>query len=156
MKKFRPIYKTWNLYTEAEQKDVMDLLKDDSDYKYSEAELYERAAEMVNIDYWNDDFDIKHGEVCYSPLADQEVLITGTLGLWNGRHKIQPVKADNILEAIQRCCGQDIDEVDMYEDSYGNFILDAYHHDGCNHFVIKKHTKKGNRCLHFIREVFGA
>lgn len=155
MKKYKPIYKTWNLYTDAEQQDVINLLKEDSDYEYSEEELYERAAEIVNIDYWNDDFDIKQGNVCYSPLADQEVVITGTLGLWDGRHKINPVKVANIIEAVNKCVDQDIEELEIYEDGYGNFILDAYHHDGCNHFVIKKYTDKGTRCLHFIREVFG-
>lgn len=150
MKKYKPIYKTWNLYTEAEQKDVMANYEED----LTEDQKFELGAEDINVYGWEDLFG-KDGNIVFSNLADQEVVITGTLGLWNGRHKINLVKVANIIEAVNKCCNRDIEEIDMYEDSYGNFILDAYHHDGCNHFVIKKYTDKGTRCLHFIREVFG-
>lgn len=151
MKKYKPIYKTWNLYSLDEQKDIMAEYEED----LPEDQKFELAAEDINGYGWECLFG-KDGDIPFSNLADQEVVITGTLGLWDGRHKIKPVKVANIIEAVNKCCNQDIEVVDMYEDSYGNFILDAYHHDGCNHFVIKKYTDKGIRCLHFIREVYGA
>jgi len=150
MKKYKPIYKTWNMYTLDEQKDIMADYDDD----LTEEEKYELAAEDINVYGWQDLFG-KDGNVAFSNLADQEVVITGSLGLWDGRRKIYPVKVANIIEAVNKCCNQDIEEVDIYEDQYGNFILNAYHHDGCNEFIIKKYTKKGNRCLHFLREVYG-
>lgn len=150
MKKYKPIYKTWNLYSLDEQKDII------ADYEehLTEEQKFELAAEDINVYDWLDLFG-EDGSVEYSNLVDQEVVITGTLGLWDGRHKINPVKVANIIEAVNKCVDQDIEEVDMYEDQYGNFILNAYHHDGCNEFIIKKYTKKGNRCLHFTKEVFG-
>lgn len=154
MKKHKFIYKTWNQYTLDEQENMINDLRDDYP-EYSEERLYELAADIINNDYYDDDFG-KHGNVSFSSLKDQEVLITGKLGLWNGPHKIKPVKASNIVEAVSTCCGRDTEELEIYEDGYGNFILDAYHHDGCNHFIIKKLTDKGPRCLHFCREVYGA
>ena len=113
-------------------------------------EKFEEYCQEVNDEYFNDDFG-KDGNWAYSPLKNQKVEVQGVLGLWDGK---RPVKAqfDNLYEAIQECLE---DYNIIAEDSYGNLIISAYHHDGQNLFKIKKVTDKGTRCLHFRREVFG-
>ena len=54
------------------------------------------------------------------------------------------------MEAINEVI-RDMDEVEIYEDAWGNLKVDAYHHDGTNHFTIKKKTDRGDRCLNFSR-----
>ena len=78
MKKYKPIYKTWNLYSLDEQKDIMADYEDD----LIEEEKYELAAEDINVYGWDDLFG-KDGNVAFSNLADQEVVITGTLAIYN-------------------------------------------------------------------------
>lgn len=78
------------------------------------------------------------------------VVIIGNLGLWNGPHKVIPTKCKSIIEAIYRCI-KEMDEVEIYEDAYGNLKVDAYHHDGTNHFTIKKFENNKQRCLHFSK-----
>ena len=70
------------------------------------------------------------------------VAITGTLGLWDGDHDIWPRKMESVYDAIRKCVGGDIEWATvMYDD--GVITVDAYHHDGCNHFIIKALSKKG-------------
>ena len=70
--------------------------------------------------------------------GDGEVIINGSLGLWDGRHVIEPTREENIRKAIYRCLGRDGEfiyesdiklEVDCVE-------LVVRHHDGNNYFEI--------------------
>lgn len=81
--------------------------------------------------------EVKHAKELNTP-----VLITGTLGLWNGRPNIYPQRDENVHDAIQRCWGRDIQDMDVtFED--GVFYVKAYHHDGTNCFEIHKLSKRG-------------
>lgn len=71
----------------------------------------------------------------------QDVVITGTLGLWNGRRKIEFVREDNLKDAFWRCA-EDMDEVKIY-DNNGVIEIVAYHHDGYNRFYIYQLSSKG-------------
>jgi len=114
-------------------------------------EKFEDYCIDCNNEYFYDDFG-KKGNWAYSPLKDVKVAVTGTLGLWNGNPKIEPKKFDNLNEAISACL-EDMNEI--YEDQYGNLHIKAHHHDGTNHFIIKKVVGNKLRCLHFRKEVFG-
>ena len=143
------IYKTVGLYTKEELKQIK------NDYE---------CRDIVNGEYNDiDDEDLQdHNDVEWNYSFGDEaswktgwvnqipVVITGKLSLWNGPHKVIPTKCKNIEEAVYKCIS-DMDEVEIYEDQYGNLNIDAYHHDGTNHFTIKKKTDKGNRCLHFTK-----
>ena len=100
---------------------------------------------------------------------DYPVMITGDLGLWNGRPSIVPVRVDSsnyathytnfkgecvayhkahyeepsIWKAIKKCVsGRSIDDFKVrYND--GVIEVDAMHHDGTNTFYIHKLSKKG-------------
>lgn len=70
-------------------------------------------------------------------------LITGTLGLWNGRHAVQAVE-QTIARALSRCMGNG-DSVTVEEDGRGNLSVISRHHDGTNTFIIRLLTDKGVR-----------
>lgn len=65
------------------------------------------------------------------------VVITGTLGLWDGKHTIVPVYMNSVYEAINRCIGRSIEAVEVSEMD-GAIIVHAFHHDGTNCFTISR------------------
>lgn len=71
----------------------------------------------------------------------EDVVITGGLGRWDGTHTIVPTRADNLEDAFYRC-GQNMDEVEIYDDN-GVIEIVAYHHDGYNSFKIYQLNSKG-------------
>jgi hypothetical protein len=86
------------------------------------------------------------------------VIVSGTLGLWDGVRQIYPVvfestdyeqrsngkwayKNPALLNAIEKCIsGMDDFKVELVE---GEIIVHGYHHDGTNTFIINKISKKG-------------
>lgn len=100
-------------------------------------DYWEYVADMRNMYYEDAMHEVKHTKELNTP-----VLITGTLGLWDGSHTIYPQCMDNVYSAIQRCWGNGIQDMDVtFED--GVFYVNAYHHDGTNCFEIHKLSKKG-------------
>ena len=71
----------------------------------------------------------------------QDVVITGALGLWNGKHTIIPTREDNLEDAFWRCAS-DMERVEIY-DNNGVIEINAYHHDGGNSFSIYQLNSKG-------------
>ena len=152
------IFKDWYLMTNEEQeafrKDALESYLDNTneDIEDYDKEAFEDYCINCNNDYFYDDFGIKYSNLSCSPLNNQKVVVKGILGLWNGTRQVGKT-FDNVAEAVRAC----LEEYNhIYEDQYGNLCIEAHHHDGTNHFVIKKVTDKGLRCLHFRREVFGA
>lgn len=70
------------------------------------------------------------------------VVVTGTLGLWDGRHKVIPVVCNTVYDAIQRCVNG-ADDVDVWFNN-GHIEVVARHHDGQNCFDIRALSAKGN------------
>ena len=72
------------------------------------------------------------------------VLVTGSLGLWDGRHEITAKVFPTVYDAIQAMLGRDIRDIEAkFED--GAINVWAYHHDGCNSFTINALSAKGQR-----------
>jgi hypothetical protein len=89
---------------------------------------------------------------------DTPVIITGSLGLWNGRKEIYPMvvkskdyeqrksgkwayKYPSLYNAVKKCInGMDDFKVELSE---GEIVVHGYHHDGTNIFTISKLSKKG-------------
>lgn len=152
------IYKDWYLMSQEEQEsfkqDALEFYLDNTneDIENYDVEAFEDYCIECNNEYFNDDFDEKYGNIAYSPLKNQKVAVKGILGLWNGKREVGKV-FNNVTDAV-RACLEDYNHI--YEDQFGNLHIEAHHHDGTNHFIIKKVTDKGLRCLHFRKEVFGA
>ena len=153
------LWKDWYLMSDKEQKsfledgDLLDCYLDNhnEDIDTYDEDDFEEYCQELNDEYFNDDFGDR-GNWKYSPLANQKVAVIGTLGLWDGTKKIYPKEFDNLQKAVFACL-EDMNEI--YEDQYGNLHIKAHHHDGTNHFIIKKVVNDKLRCLHFRREVFG-
>ncbi len=99
-------------------------------------------------DYYNwcrettqQDFDDLLSNLLYSEESKTPVVITGTLGLWNGRPTIRPVVCDNLHDAILKCLGS-CDDIKVVL-TEGHLDVFAYHHDGTNCFTVYKLSKKG-------------
>ena len=139
------LYKSVGLYTKEE---IEEIKKDYECRDIINGEYNDVDYEDL-VDYNDTEWYYSFGEGA-SWKYDTPVVIIGNLGLWNGPHKVIPTKCKTILEAVYKCI-EDMDEVEIYEDQYGNLKVDGYHHDGTNHFTIKKVTDKGYRCLNFTK-----
>ena len=64
----------------------------------------EGSAEQIGevIKYMNDDFDDFKCNLKYSSEWNVPCMITGTMGLWNGRPTIVPVLCNNLVEASEK------------------------------------------------------
>ena len=143
------IYKTVGLYTKEE----LEQIKNDYECRDIVNGEYNDIDDEDLQDYNDVEWNYSFGDEASwktSWVNEIPVVITGKLGLWNGNPTIKNVECKNIEEAVYKCIS-DMDEVEIYEDNYGNLNIDAYHHDGTNYFTIKKKTDKGNRCLHFTK-----
>lgn len=74
--------------------------------------------------------------------AQTPCLVTGTLGLWDGRHTVRGVEP-TLARALCTCMGEG--DVTVEEDGRGNLTVTARHHDGVNTFEIRLLTEKGVR-----------
>lgn len=87
---------------------------------------------------WIDLLDnIKH----YSKYGNTPCVITGSLGLWNGRHNIYATKCDDLVSAINKCVGNAQNVVIRLNN--GCIEVNAMHHDGTNCFEIHILNKLG-------------
>ena len=80
-----------------------------------------------------------------SQLVNNECIVTGTLGLWNGRHNIIPCVCNDVLSAIQQCSNGNEFIIDQYEK---HIEIYSYHHDGVNHYKIHLLNSRGLKLHH--------
>ena len=93
-------------------------------------------------DYWEDeDTDICSMEFEDTlELLDEEqtaetAKIEGTLGLWDGKHEIEPVFEDTVSQAVKRCLG-DCPDIVIEKTENNKLEITTLHHDGRNSFTI--------------------
>lgn len=116
----------------------------------SEEEI-EYEAQELNMMYFDDDFGAKWSNLSSSKLNNYKIKVYAILGLWYGDREASK-EFDNLSSAISECL-EDMNEI--YEDQYGNLHLEAHHHDGCNRYIFKKITEKGERAIRFRKEIYG-
>ena len=143
-----------NLQSYMENKENSVLLDTTERLSYSD---YVEFCKMVDLpvcsedsnDYFNylDDSRADENEAFLDNCEEEKqcnvpVVITGSLGLWNGNPEIIPVRRETVVDAIHRCLWK-CDDIRV---EYGNGIiyLSGYHHDGTNSFMIRPLTEKGN------------
>jgi len=73
--------------------------------------------------------------------CDVPVLVTGRLGLWNSSPYIIPKRYETAVDALRAC----VSNMDGYKVTLekGEIKVYAYHHDGCNTFIIHKLSRQG-------------
>ena len=88
-------------------------------------DFYDWAAEETAADFDEDMANVKG----FKPYQ-RRVTITGTLGLWDGRHEISPVERESVYDAIMACADGCADIEVEWED--GVITVYGHHHDGTN------------------------
>ena len=123
----------------------------DTDPSQFEYESYEEHCDINGIEPCGKDSDeyfewcAEEAEEAYNCDMDEvrackeynvPCVITGTLGLWDGKHNIHPTKVGSVYDAIIRCYGRDsLSNLKVnYED--GKIVVYYSHHDGTNIFFI--------------------
>lgn len=74
-------------------------------------------------------------------MVQNRCVISGRLGLWNGRPTIEPVMCEDLEEAIRKCWGGCQDAIVELEN--GVVKVEGLHHDGRNYFEIRPLTARG-------------
>ena len=115
--------------------DVLDNIVDESVRRFLREEE-EMAAGAGNEEEY-DDIDEIVEDIC-AQFGDGPVTIKGTLGLWDGKHVIQPVNCPDIMTAIQKCIGNDGEIILSSDISYDGDVVNLIvsHHDGQNIFKL--------------------
>lgn len=137
---------------------------DFDDYKESYQECYELTDEdMEDVseteiwDFINDSLEMEWNDLFanleYSKFANTPCVITGTLGLWNGRPTIVPVVCQDIASAIRKCANK-VDYIKVKQVN-GHLEVTGIHHDGSNHFEIHLLNDKGIHASDLIEEGYG-
>ena len=91
-----------------------------------------------------DNYEADLDNIKYCKEYKVPVIITGTLGLWDGRHDITAVICPSVYDAIMKICSGDIHDVEAkFID--GRIEVNAYHHDGCNCFTINALSAQGKK-----------
>lgn len=85
----------------------------------------------------NVECDLDNIKFC-SHYKNTPYVITGSLGLWDGRPSIHPVKVTGLYEAIVKCWGNCDDCMVEINNKTGVVSVYAYHHDGTNCFEIRE------------------
>lgn len=81
----------------------------------------------------------------YSNIYNDECVVIGSLGLWNGRKDINPTREDTLAEAIRHCCHNcDYFRIEIVD---GHVEVTSAHHDGTNYFEIHLLNKRGRNTL---------
>jgi hypothetical protein len=82
-----------------------------------------------------DNYEADMENIKYCKQYNVPVRIEGTLGLWNGRHDIEPYAKNSVYDAINWCIGRDTQDIDVFYDD-GHIEVQCHHHDGTNTFYI--------------------
>lgn len=165
-----------NMEKEIENKNENEILlysTDPDDYSLSREE-YRECCELEDDEEIEDSSYYGWVDACMESYTDDffagcnnkfdncEVMIEGTLGLWNGNHAIWPVyvegdeRESSVTKAILKCgnvSGDTTMNVRLVKDQ-GVIRCEVSHHDGTNVLYIKKLTKEGERMARYI-EMYG-
>lgn len=81
-----------------------------------------------------------------STLKNERFVITGTLGLWNGKHDIYAAVKEGLYEAVMYCISDSILDIDVQFND-GVLEVNCHHHDGTNCFEIHRLSYLGKKEL---------
>jgi hypothetical protein len=139
MKKVKQMLYSDNCYTYEDFKMYLNEYKDEDwcDWEDTDEDFY--RWESLQLEQ---DLDDLLCNLKYTKANEQECLIVGTLGLWDGRKEIIPTHCENLRDAILKCISGDC--IVKKIERVGNTIeVDIAHHDGCNCFSIVILSDKG-------------
>ena len=103
--------------------------------EYSDA-FHDWVYDTISM-YWDD----MMANIKYDKDNNVGCVVVGTLGLWDGKHKIDAKYFPTLEKAIYACV-TDSDYVTIYNNN-GVIEVIGVHHDGCNCLKIHKLNDKG-------------
>lgn len=93
-------------------------------------EFHQWCSDQASTNYEEDRENLRTGKYSNNP-----VLLTGTVGRWNGRFRIVPQIFDRLEDAIEAVCGGDIIDVEARYNTRC-ISVNARHHDNSNSYEI--------------------
>ena len=132
MKK-RVIYSNYDIWDDYE-KDARELLLERDVQDPTEQQIWDECSFLSEME-WSDTKD-----VIDSFFEDGTYILRGTSGRWDGAHEAGTIFTDFwdvYYKATESC-----DYVELYDEN-GHFYLQCSHHDGTNHYEIRRLTDKG-------------
>lgn len=103
--------------------------------------LYDET-EFENYDDANDTWEIFSYDLKEAlDFSDDIYVIYGSFGRWDG-----PVMGGSIIRSyndFMRFLSFRGDHQDVFSDDKGEFNVTQYHHDGSNHYIMRKLSKRG-------------
>lgn len=103
--------------------------------------LYDES-EFENYDDMNDSWEIFSYDLREAlDYSDDIYVIYGSFGRWDG-----PVMGGNIIRSyneLMNFLSFRGDHSNVFFDDGGEFRVDQHHHDGSNHYIMRKLTRKG-------------
>lgn len=122
--------------------------EDEDVEEISDSTIWDYIYDCLDMEWDDLRLNIKH-----SKIADTPCVIVGNLGLWTGRHDIEPTTCDNLWAAIQKCV-KNMDYV-IVKQVCGHIEVTGIHHDGRNTFEIHLLNNKGISASDRIAEGWG-
>lgn len=136
-----------DIYTDEDRKVARDCLLDwlhetgDDTSEPSDQEIYDELSQMKCCEL---DDVVYNLTKLYNDSKTKKWLVTGCLGLWDGKHASGFVagRGDDIENKL--LYNEHIDNLEIYDDG-GQLQIAQYHHDGTNRFIIKELNEAGAR-----------
>lgn len=96
-------------------------------------DIYEFARKETDLNMEEDIFTLKR----LAETRSEKWVVTGTLGLWDGRHIIFPKVFPSLQRALS-ACWKDCEIVEVVTDEKGDYLIfTGHHHDGTNCFELR-------------------
>lgn len=141
MKKQRTtLYNSYDINYDEYYESFIDFCEmNDIDHKEYDQES-ERFLNWVydELDIQWDDLKV---ELKHNPSCNEECVVLGDVGRWNGTYEIQPTKFNCVMDAIMECV-KGSDYIKIYIED-GEIYVIGIHHDGRNVFSIHRLNQKG-------------
>lgn len=135
----RTIYDNYDLWDDENVTYAKEDLEDEGNDNPTEEDIWEKISDIDASNY--DDEMERLGE--FFDDGSTWILI-GTSGRWDGTYDVGTIFTDFV--STFRKAIQDCDYIKLYDEN-GHFYLTCSHHDGTNHYEIKKLTEKGVKYL---------
>jgi hypothetical protein len=103
-------------------------------------DFWEWCSEQADFDLECEKENMNVGKI-----GNRDFLISGHLGLWNGKPQIKYVVVHGLVNAIEKCWrGCDDGDAKLNTES-GVIEVHGYHHDGTNCFELRLLNKNGEK-----------
>lgn len=135
--KKRTIYNNYNLWEDFSE-NAKDNLNANDILQPTESQIWDEIYEQDEYN-WN---EIRQKLTAF--FSGSQWLLIGTIGRWNGEY--EGGFTFSSFDEMWRKATEDCSYFDIY-DKNGHLYIDCSHHDGNNHYEIKKITARGEEYL---------